>query len=93
MRRPCYIFTLTDDDGETSTNTTVTVAITAVLVDILVNPPEVVVQEGGAGAYQVKFRELPRQEVIIMGYSDNELDFVHYEGKQSAYSSRLNKRD
>ena len=21
------------------------------------------------------------------------LDFVHYEGKQSAYSSRLNKRD
>ena len=22
-----------------------------------------------------------------------ELDFVHYEGKQSAYSSRLNKRD
>ena len=42
------------------------------MVDILVNPPEVVVQEGGAGAYQVKFRELPRQEVIIMGYSDNE---------------------
>ena len=78
MRRPCYIFTLTltltltDDDGETSTNTTVTVTITAVLVDILVNPPEVVVQEGGAGAYQVKLRELPRQEVIIMGYSDNE---------------------
>ena len=82
MRRPCYIFTLTltDDDGETSTNTTVTVTITAVLVDILVNAPEVVVQEGGAGAYQVKFRELPHQEVIIMGYSDNEdvvLKYAH----------------
>ena len=25
--------------------------------------------------------------------SKPKLDFVHYEGKQSAYSSRLNKRD
>ena len=25
--------------------------------------------------------------------SGSKLDFVHYEGKQSAYSSRLNKRD
>ena len=26
-------------------------------------------------------------------FCDTHLDFVHYEGKQSAYSSRLNKRD
>ena len=26
-------------------------------------------------------------------YLYSQLDFVHYEGKQSAYSSRLNKRD
>ena len=29
----------------------------------------------------------------ILGPNGSKLDFVHYEGKQSAYSSRLNKRD
>ena len=29
----------------------------------------------------------------IFLFATTQLDFVHYEGKQSAYSSRLNKRD
>ena len=34
------------------------------------------------------------QEVNMnISQKPSELDFVHYEGKQIAYSSRLNKRD
>ena len=68
-----HIFTLTvtDDEGASDTDT-VTVTIIAFSVDIVLEPSEVAVQEGGSGTYRVKLSEAPRREVTITATSGNE---------------------
>ena len=69
-----HIITLTvmDDQGSTDATDTVTVTVTAVMVDILVNPPDLTVQEGGSGTYQVSLSESPRREVSVIAFPDHE---------------------
>ena len=69
-----YVFTLTvtDDQGSTAATDTVTITVTAATVDIVLEPSEVSVQEGGSGTYRVKLSEAPRREVVITATSGNE---------------------
>ena len=72
-----HIFTLTvtDDNGASHTSAPVTVIVSSAAqmkVDILVSPPELTVQEGDSGSYQVKLSESPRQQVSVIAFSDNE---------------------
>ena len=65
--------TVTDNDGASHADTvTITVTVTAATVDIVLEPSEVAVQEGGSGTYRVKLREAPRREVVITATSGNE---------------------
>ena len=66
-----FTLTVTDDAGETDTDT-VMVTVTAVLVDILVNPSDLTVQEGGSRTYQVSLSESPRREVSVIAFPDHE---------------------
>ena len=69
-----HIITLTvmDDQGSTDATDTVMVTVTAVMVDILVNPPDLTVQEGGSGTYQVSLSESPRRVVSVIAFPDHE---------------------
>ena len=68
-----HTFTLTVTDSEGGTDTDMmTVTASAVLVDILVSPSELMVQEGGSGTYQVKLSKSPRREVNVIANSDDE---------------------
>ena len=70
-----HTFTLTVTDGEGGTDTdtmTITVTASAVSVEILVSPSELMVQEGGSSAYQVRLSESPGKDEIVMAVSDNE---------------------
>ena len=64
--------TVTDDKGSTAATDTVMVTVTAVLVDILVKPSDLTVQEGGSGTYQVSLSESPRREVSVIASPDHE---------------------
>ena len=66
-----FTLTVTDNAGETDTDT-VMVTVTAVMVDILVNPPDLTVQEGGSGTYQVSLSESPHREVYVIAFPDHE---------------------
>ena len=76
-----FTLTVTDEDGSISIDR-VTVTVRAVVVNIDVRPPNVTVQEGGSGAYQVKLSQSPPQgaSVIFMAFSDNE-DVVPENGR------------
>ena len=67
-----YVFELVVTDNEGAMSAPATVTMTAVAVDILVEPPELKVQEGDPSAYQVRLSESPRLEVEVIAFSDNE---------------------
>ena len=89
-----FTLTVTDDAGETDTDT-VTVTVTAVMVDILVNPPDLTVQEGGSGTYQVSLSESPRRKVSVIAFPDHEdvvLDNVRLVFNAENWDTRQNVR-
>ena len=69
-----YIFTLTVTDNQNSApqTDTVTITVTAVPVNIVLDPSDLKVQEGGSGTYRVRLSEATRREVVIMATSGNE---------------------
>ena len=66
-----FTLTVTDDAGKTDTDR-VTVTVTTVLVNILVNPSDLTVQEGGSGTYKVSLSGSPRREVSVIAFLDHE---------------------
>ena len=92
-----HIITLTvmDDQGSSDATDTVMVMVTAVMVDILVNPPDLTVQEGGSGTYQVSLSESPRRDVSVIAFPDHEdvvLDNVRLEFNAKNWDTRQDVR-
>ena len=67
-----FTLTVTDSAGVESRPDTVEITVTAVLVDILVDPSNLTVQEGGSGIYRVKLSESPGRAVIVKATSGDE---------------------
>ena len=67
-----FTLTVSDDQSSMPATSTVTVTVTALSVDIVLDPPEVSVQEGGSGTYRIRLSESPGRAVTIMATSGNE---------------------